>query len=113
MANDREPIARESSSAARKSPPSKPAVGSQISSGGKPFGTSGDRKPVSTSEPTVTTARNATIRGNAVISSEAIRARAYELYEQRGRHEGFHEQDWHEAESQLRNRKDRSLSDQR
>jgi DUF2934 family protein len=60
------------------------------------------RKPVSTSEPTAGTARNATIQGNGVISSEDIRQRAYELYEQRGRVDGFHEQDWHEAEAQIR-----------
>ena len=35
-----------------------------------------------------------------------IRLRAYELYEKRGRLEGFHEQDWHQAESEIRNRKD-------
>lgn len=61
------------------------------------------RKPVSTSEPSSGTARNATIQGNGVISSEDIRQRAYELYEQRGRLDGYHEQDWHEAEAQIRN----------
>lgn len=33
---------------------------------------------------------------------ERIRKRAYELYEQRGRQDGFHEQDWKEAENEIR-----------
>ncbi len=36
--------------------------------------------------------------------SEQIRRRAYELYEQRGRQHGFHEQDWLQAESELTSR---------
>ena len=32
---------------------------------------------------------------------ESIRRRAYELYEQRGRQDGFHEQDWLQAESEI------------
>jgi hypothetical protein len=35
---------------------------------------------------------------------EQIRRRAYELYEQRGRHEGFAEQDWLRAETEVRAR---------
>lgn len=35
---------------------------------------------------------------------EQIRRRAYELYEQRGRHDGFSEQDWLHAESEILNR---------
>jgi hypothetical protein len=33
---------------------------------------------------------------------EKIEKRAYELYEQRGRKDGFHEQDWIEAENEVR-----------
>ena len=32
---------------------------------------------------------------------ERIRARAYELFEQRGRQEGFHQQDWAQAEAEV------------
>jgi Protein of unknown function (DUF2934) len=32
---------------------------------------------------------------------EEIRQRAYELYEERGRHEGFHEEDWARAETEV------------
>jgi Protein of unknown function (DUF2934) len=33
---------------------------------------------------------------------ERIRRRAYELYEERGRHDGHHEEDWAQAEEQIR-----------
>ncbi len=90
MANARDPKAK-STGADGRTPRSKFGAGPELA-----------RKSVSTSESTLTTARNATIQGNAVISADEVRQRAYELYEQRGRLEGFHEQDWHEAESQLR-----------
>lgn len=32
---------------------------------------------------------------------EEIRQRAYELYEQRGRQEGFHDEDWARAETEI------------
>jgi hypothetical protein len=32
---------------------------------------------------------------------EQIRARAYELYEQRGRQDGHHEDDWRQAEAEI------------
>jgi hypothetical protein len=32
---------------------------------------------------------------------EEIRIRAYELFEQRGRHEGFHDEDWARAEAEV------------
>lgn len=32
---------------------------------------------------------------------EEIRIRAYELFEQRGRQEGFHDEDWAQAESEV------------
>ena len=34
---------------------------------------------------------------------EQIRARAYELYEQRGRKDGHHEEDWLSAENEILN----------
>jgi Protein of unknown function (DUF2934) len=36
------------------------------------------------------------------IWEEKIRQRAYELYEKRGRVDGHHEEDWAEAEEQIR-----------
>lgn len=62
-------------------------------------------EPVSTAQATVATARNAVIEGNASIDLDAVRRRAYELYEQRGRLDGYHEQDWYTAEQELRGRK--------
>jgi DUF2934 family protein len=41
-------------------------------------------------------------QGESPITTEAIRHRAYELYEERGRAEGFHEEDWRRAEQELR-----------
>lgn len=35
---------------------------------------------------------------------EQVRRRAYELYEQRGRQDGYHEQDWLQAEAELLSR---------
>ena len=32
---------------------------------------------------------------------EEIRIRAYELFEQRGRQEGFHDEDWSRAEAEI------------
>ena len=36
---------------------------------------------------------------------ERIRQRAYELYEQRGRSDGHHEDDWQKAEQEIRGKK--------
>jgi DUF2934 family protein len=41
---------------------------------------------------------------------EQIRRRAYELYEERGRQEGFHEEDWIRAEEEVRLRYQREKS---
>ena len=35
------------------------------------------------------------------MSEEAIRLRAYEIYEQRGRENGHAEEDWYQAEAEL------------
>lgn len=95
MANLREPKAKQSTVVEGKNARFKSSANPEVP-------TATTRKSVSTSEPKVTTARNASIQGNAGISSDDVRQRAYELYEKRGRLEGFHEQDWHEAEGQLR-----------
>lgn len=41
---------------------------------------------------------------------EAIRCRAYELYEERGRQEGFHMEDWTRAEEEVLSRYRREKS---
>jgi Protein of unknown function (DUF2934) len=41
---------------------------------------------------------------------EEIRRRAYELYEARGRQEGFHQEDWIRAEEEVRSRYQREKS---
>lgn len=41
---------------------------------------------------------------NHNLNEERIRARAYELYERRGRQDGSHEADWFAAEAELRSR---------
>lgn len=40
--------------------------------------------------------------GAAKVTEEQIRERAYQLYLQRGRQHGSHEDDWYRAESELR-----------
>ena|SRR5436305_5182744 len=41
---------------------------------------------------------------------EEIRRRAYELYEQRGRQEGSHAEDWNQAEMEIRSKYQREKS---
>ena len=41
---------------------------------------------------------------------EAIRIRAYELYEQRGRAEGHADEDWLQAESEIKGGKPKSVA---
>lgn len=45
-----------------------------------------------------------TTMSSPVISEEIIRARAYDLYESRGREPGHDEQDWLRAEQEIVNR---------
>jgi len=42
--------------------------------------------------------------------AERIRARAYELFEQRGRQEGYHQEDWAQAEAEILGRFEREKS---
>ena len=44
------------------------------------------------------------------VIEEAIRCRAYELYEERGRQEGFHLEDWTRAEEEVLSRYRREKS---
>lgn len=59
--------------------------------------------PIDTAKPV-----SATKSVNAVSAPqdtlEQVRRRAYELYEQRGRQDGFHEQDWFQAETEILSR---------
>jgi hypothetical protein len=59
---------------------------------------------ISTADATIATARNAVIEGNAAIDLDAVRQRAYELYEERGGQHGLHEDDWYRAEQEVRAR---------
>jgi hypothetical protein len=45
------------------------------------------------------------IMPDTIRSQEMIRARAYELYEVRGREPGQHEQDWLRAEQEILNQR--------
>jgi hypothetical protein len=58
----------------------------------------------STADTTSATARNAVIEGKATIDVDAVRQRAYELYEERGGQHGLHEDDWYRAEQEVRAR---------
>lgn len=60
-----------------------------------------------TAEKKSTRTRKSTIPTNGhsiALSEEQIRARAYELYESRGRTDGSHQEDWFAAEAELRSR---------
>ena len=60
--------------------------------------------PIDTAKP-LAPAKSANAVSNSVQDPlEQIRSRAYELYEQRGRQDGFHEQDWLQAESEILSR---------
>ena len=58
------------------------------------------------SKPTPATQSESLPKGNAAIAraDAAVQARAYELYELRGRSNGHAEQDWYQAETDLRAR---------
>ena len=67
------------------------------------------RAQVTKSEPPAKLATSASAekkngKSNANVSNDleiAIRARAYELYEQRGRQDGFAQDDWLQAEAEV------------
>ena len=58
------------------------------------------------SKPTPFAGSESLIKGNAAIAraDAAVQARAYELYELRGRSDGHAEQDWYQAETDLKAR---------
>ncbi len=53
---------------------------------------------------TNTTNLSAEQHNSPAISEEAVRQRAYELYEQRGKRAGRHHEDWFRAEQEIRDR---------
>ena len=59
--------------------------------------------PIDTAKPPVA-AKSINAIGAPQDALEQIRRRAYELYEQRGRQDGFHEQDWLQAETEILSR---------
>jgi len=61
------------------------------------------QQPVQTTDLQVTTSRLAEVPGNIVSAdaAEAIRIRAYELWEKRGRQHGGDAEDWLVAEAEI------------
>ena len=59
--------------------------------------------PIDTAKPPVS-AKSVNAVGTPQDTLEQIRRRAYELYEQRGRQHGLHEQDWLQAETEILSR---------
>ncbi len=60
--------------------------------------------PIDTAKPPVSATKSLNAVGTPQDTLEQIRRRAYELYEQRGRQDGFHEQDWLQAETEILSR---------
>ena len=60
-------------------------------------------------QPRGTAAKRTTTRtpaiGNVDLDLDAVRRRAYELYEERGRLDGYQDQDWYTAEQEVSRRK--------
>jgi hypothetical protein len=58
------------------------------------------------SKPTFSAQSESPIKGNAAIAraDTEVQSRAYELYELRGRSDGHAEQDWYQAETDLKAR---------
>lgn len=62
----------------------------------------------STAQPAGGSSHNAVIIGNASLDLTEVRRRAYELYEKRGRLDGFAEHDWRQAEEEVRKKSKKS-----
>ena len=94
------------SSKPRKTTSSKQNTG-QPASTVTPIGPAGNLRETQSrasthAEPKVLDQRNHDPRNQAEVRiEEEIRIRAYELFEQRGRHEGFHDEDWARAEAEV------------
>lgn len=92
-------------------PPKKPSAPkkSAQTAAKKPMGrvteTNADILSKDAVQPTTNTTNMSSEQHNsAAISEEAIRQRAYELYEGRGRKQGHHHEDWFRAEQEIRER---------
>lgn len=65
-----------------------------------------ERKPPAASHTTADSApQKSPVTMSSMISDDDIRQRAYELYEQRGHQGGSPEDDWYQAEQELRSRR--------
>ena len=64
-----------------------------------------EKQPRSTVAKRTTSPRSSVNPDKAGLDLDAVRRRAYELYEERGCLDGYHEQDWYTAEQELRGRK--------
>lgn len=85
---------------AAKAPASKPAASEETSQNH----TRGVIPPRAVQPTTNTTNMSAEQHNSPAISEEAVRQRAYELYEQRGKRAGRHHEDWFRAEQEIRER---------
>jgi DUF2934 family protein len=65
------------------------------------------RSPTRYAQPESSVKDNATI----ALADSVVQARAYELYELRGRIDGCAEQDWYQAETDLRSQRQASVVD--
>lgn len=86
-----------------------------VKTSGTPRGTTGKKsttKPLSTVTPISqgNGTPSSAAKADLVDVQEQIRIRAYELYEARGRREGFHDQDWAQAEAEVLSRYHREKS---
>ena len=65
------------------------------------------KQPIPIDTPISTASSSSVSPGNTPATQvhpgieDEIRQRAYELYEERGRHEGFHKEDWTRAETEI------------
>lgn len=84
-----------------------PTRGGTIEAGGADRSRSvTERKPPAASHTTADSApQKSPVTMSSMISDDDIRQRAYELYEQRGHQGGSPEDDWYQAEQELRSRK--------
>jgi hypothetical protein len=75
-----------------------------------------DNKKSGSKQPTPINSRESAALEKAPANStqpgieEAIRRRAYELFEERGRHHGFEQEDWARAEAEIRHKYQREKS---
>ena len=90
---------------AAKAPASNPAAPAEASQPKQTQTQAQTVVPQKAVQPTTnTTNMSAEQHNSPAISEEAVRQRAYELYEQRGGRPGRHHEDWFRAEQEIRDR---------